>query len=75
MVVDHGGGVLTRYGHMTDDGVLVVVGQQVAAGQQLARVGSAGDSTGCHLHLEVWVDGAAVDPEPFLAARGVSWRA
>lgn len=75
VVVDHGGGVLTRYGHMTDDGVLVVVGQQVAAGQQLARVGSAGDSTGCHLHLEVWVDGAAVDPEPFLAARGVSWRA
>ncbi len=73
VVVDHGGGLVTRYGHMTEDGILVVVGQQVLAGQQLARVGSAGDSTGCHLHFEVVASGAHVDPEPFLAGRGVSW--
>ncbi len=73
VVVDHGGGVLTRYGHMTDDGIVVAVGQPVVAGQQLARVGSAGDSTGCHLHLEVLLDGAQVDPVGFLAARGVGW--
>lgn len=74
IAVDHGGGVVTRYGHMEDDGVLVVVGQAVAAGQQIARVGSAGDSTGCHLHFEVLVDGQPTDPLAFLAGRGSALR-
>jgi hypothetical protein len=69
VVVDHGGGVVTRYGHMHDDGVLVVIGQHVAGGQQIARVGDAGDSTGCHLHFEVLVDGAFTDPLVFLHDR------
>jgi hypothetical protein len=69
IVIDHGGGVVTRYGHMHDDGVLVVVGQPVAGGQQIARVGSAGDSTGCHLHFEVLVDGVFTDPLVFLDGR------
>ena len=69
VVIDHGRGVLTRYGHMHDEGVLVVVGQHVAGGQQIARVGDAGDSTGCHLHFEVLVDGAFTDPLVFLDER------
>jgi murein DD-endopeptidase MepM/ murein hydrolase activator NlpD len=70
IVIDHGAGVVTRYGHMEDDGLLVVVGQPVAAGQQIARIGSNGDSTACHLHFEVLVNGTAVDPVPFLAQEG-----
>jgi hypothetical protein len=74
VVVDHGGGLVTRYAHMEAEDLTVVVGQPVAAGQQIARVGSTGDSTGCHLHFEVLVDGAATDPLPFLAERGVDPR-
>jgi murein DD-endopeptidase MepM/ murein hydrolase activator NlpD len=70
IVIDHGSGVVTRYGHMEDDGLLVVVGQPVAAGQQIARIGSNGDSTACHLHFEVLVNGTPVDPVPFLAEQG-----
>ncbi|MGY1634286.1 M23 family metallopeptidase [Geodermatophilus sp. SYSU D01186] len=71
VVVDHGNGVVTRYAHMEDDDLLVVVGQPVAAGQQVARVGTKGDSTGCHLHFEVLVDGVPTDPVAFLAERGL----
>lgn len=74
VVVDHGEGVVTRYGHMDDEDLVVVVGQPVSAGQQIARVGSTGDSTGCHLHFEVLVDGLAVDPLAFLARHGVDPR-
>ncbi|SFL26933.1 M23 family metallopeptidase [Geodermatophilus ruber] len=74
VVVDHGGGVVTRYAHMEDDDLLVVVGQQVVAGQQIARVGTKGDSTGCHLHFEVLVDGVHTDPLPFLSERGTDLR-
>ncbi len=73
-VVDHGEGLVTRYGHMAADDLLVVVGQPVSAGQQIARVGSAGDSTGCHLHFEVLVDGVPTDPLSFLGERGVAQR-
>jgi hypothetical protein len=74
IVVDHGGGVVTRYAHMENEGVLVTVGQPVTAAQQIARVGTKGNSTGCHLHFEVLLTGAFTDPEPFLAARGVALR-
>ncbi|MBJ7451621.1 MAG: M23 family metallopeptidase, partial [Blastococcus sp.] len=74
VVVDHGGGVVTRYAHMEAEDLTAVVGQPVAAGQQIARVGSSGDSTGCHLHFEVLLDGVATDPLPFLAERGVDPR-
>jgi hypothetical protein len=74
VVVDHGAGVVTRYAHMETEGLTVVVGQPVAAGQQIARVGSTGDSTGCHLHFEVLLDGVATDPLPFLVERGVDPR-
>lgn len=73
VVVDHGGGVLTRYLHSDDDGILVKVGQQVTAGQQIATVGTSGYTTGAHLHFEVSVDGKTIDPIPFLAGHGVTF--
>lgn len=58
------------YGHMFANGIKVKVGQKVTAGQQIAVVGQDGDSTGPHLHFEVWPGGRwggkAVDPMPFL---------
>ncbi|MFZ2178896.1 MAG: M23 family metallopeptidase, partial [Rhodococcus sp. (in: high G+C Gram-positive bacteria)] len=63
----------TVYGHMFDDGVLVKVGDHVSAGQEIGRVGNAGDTTGAHLHFEVWDSGrlpdgvgTAVDPAPWV---------
>jgi murein DD-endopeptidase MepM/ murein hydrolase activator NlpD len=72
VVLDNGGGISTAYGHIVDGGILVSVGQQVSAGQQIAKIGSTGWSTGCHLHFETRVNGSAVDPVPFMAARGIS---
>jgi murein DD-endopeptidase MepM/ murein hydrolase activator NlpD len=64
--IDHGNGLATRYGHMSE--VLVEEGQEVKAGAPLGRLGSTGRSTGPHLHYEVRVDGEPVDPERFLQA-------
>ena len=71
VVIDHGGGVLTRYAHMYDRDVLVTVGTMVSGGTAIGRIGSNGMSTGCHLHLEVQQGGGFIDPAPFLSARGV----
>ncbi len=73
IILDHGQGVTTRYGHMYATGLKVSVGQQVAAGQRIADVGSDGTSTACHLHFEVRTGGVAIDPLDFLAGRGVTW--
>jgi len=70
--LNHGGGVQTAYGHIVNGGFRVSPGQRVSAGQLIALVGSTGNSTGCHTHFEVHVNGATVDPVPFMAARGVS---
>lgn len=72
VILDNGGGISTAYGHVVDGGILVTAGQHVTAGQQIAKIGSTGWSTGCHLHFETRVNGAAVDPVPFMAARGIS---
>ncbi|MEX0153860.1 M23 family metallopeptidase [Microbacterium sp. LMI1-1-1.1] len=71
LAIDHGGGVTTRYLHMYDSGMLANVGDKVKAGQQIARVGSSGGSTACHLHFEVMVNGENIDPEPYMAAVGI----
>ncbi len=70
--VDHGQGVVTRYGHMYDSGLLVRTGDRVAAGQQIGRIGSNGNSTGCHLHFAVQINGGYVDPKAFLDQVGVT---
>jgi murein DD-endopeptidase MepM/ murein hydrolase activator NlpD len=64
--IDHGGGLTTRYGHLST--VSVREGEEVRIGSTLGRVGSTGRSTGPHLHYETRVDGEAVDPLRFLNA-------
>lgn len=60
VVISHGSGTTTLYAHLSRVGVRV--GQWVGAGRRIGRVGSSGTSTGPHLHFEVRVRGAAVDP-------------
>lgn len=65
--VDHGNGYVTRYAHNSQ--LLKHVGDLVRAGTEIAKAGSTGRSTGAHVHLEVWKNGAYVNPAPFLAGR------
>ncbi|WP_163570586.1 M23 family metallopeptidase [Fodinicola feengrottensis] len=67
--IDHGNGVKTRYGHNSK--LLVHEGQKVTAGEVISLVGSTGDSTGPHCHFEVRIDDKAVDPMPWMKARGL----
>jgi murein DD-endopeptidase MepM/ murein hydrolase activator NlpD len=60
VIVDHGGGVSSLYGHVSK--LLVSVGQPVQKGDVIALVGCTGRCTGPHVHFEVRVDGRAVDP-------------
>ncbi len=69
--IDHGEGLVTIYGHMQWDSLVVAVGQQVTAGVPLGAEGSTGVSTGCHLHYEVQKDGQPVSPEIFMASIGL----
>ncbi|MDK8511720.1 M23 family metallopeptidase [Corynebacterium bovis] len=69
--IRHDDGTVTVYGHM--ETIDVSVGQHVTAGQKIAGMGSRGFSTGTHLHFEVHPNGGdAIDPLPWLAARGIS---
>jgi murein DD-endopeptidase MepM/ murein hydrolase activator NlpD len=70
--LDNGGGITTGYGHIINGGILVSIGQHVAPGQQIAKVGSTGASLGCHLHFIVRVNGALTDPLPFMRDRGIT---
>lgn len=64
--IDHGNGLSTRFGHMSK--IEVKVGQHVAIGQTIGRIGSTGRSTGPHLHYETRIDDKPVDPQKFLRA-------
>lgn len=67
VVLEHPGGITTYYAHQSK--VLVVVGQQLARGDQLGLIGSTGRSTGPHLHFEVRFAGIPADPMRYLPAR------
>ena len=64
VIIDHGGGVATLYGHQSRSPS--ASGQVVERGQVIGYVGSTGHSTGPHLHFEVRVNGAPVDPLGYL---------
>lgn len=64
IVIDHGGGIVTLYGHLKN--VMVSEGQQVQAGQLIGCAGSTGNSTGPHLHFEVQVNGNLENPMGYL---------
>ncbi len=64
VIVDHGGGVITLYGHCSS--ILVSEGEKVTVGQEIAKVGSTGRSTGNHLHFEIRVGGEKQNPRNYL---------
>jgi murein DD-endopeptidase MepM/ murein hydrolase activator NlpD len=70
--IQHENGDVTVYGHMQE--ILVQEGQTVKAGEEIAKLGNRGHSTGPHLHFEVHVggiDGEQIDPLPWLSERGI----
>jgi len=60
IVIDHGNGIKTRYGHSSK--LLVKVGDEVEKGQEIMLMGSTGNSTGPHLHFEVLINGSRTNP-------------
>lgn len=62
--VDHGNGLQTWYAHTSK--MYVTPGQQVKAGEIIGAVGSTGNSTGAHLHLEIRINGQAINPQKYL---------
>jgi murein DD-endopeptidase MepM/ murein hydrolase activator NlpD len=69
--VQHTDGTITVYGHVNE--ILAATGTQVHAGDQIATMGNRGQSTGPHLHFEVWINGSQkIDPQGWLAARGIT---
>lgn len=62
--IDHGNGYVTRYAH--NSRLVRQVGDLVRAGQEIAKAGSSGRSTGAHVHFELWQDGVVVNPRKFL---------
>ena len=64
LVIDHGYGVKTRYGHLSE--IFAKLGDRVKRGARVAAVGNTGRSTGPHLHYEVRVNGIPENPRKFI---------
>lgn len=71
IIIDHGGGLQTVYGHATS--IFVTEGQMVKAGDLIGGAGNTGHSFGVHLHLEIHINGVAKDPVPFFKDHGVDF--
>lgn len=71
VLIDHGDGSVTLYGHMQWGSLSVGVGDTVEGGAPLGKEGNTGNSFGCHLHFEVRVNAVAIDPIPFMSDRGI----
>ena len=69
VIINHGGGVKSLYGHMSE--FAVCVGQKVLAGQKIGEIGSTGASTGPHLHLTMYAGGDLIDPLQFYSTSAV----
>ncbi len=69
--VTHDDGVTTGYAHLQNGSLYVRLGQTVATGQLIGRIGNTGGSRGCHLHLETRQNMVAQDPYPFFLNRGI----
>ena len=70
IMIDHGNGYKTLYGHLSYIGVYE--GQAVNQGDAIGQVGSTGNSTGPHLHFEVYAGGSRIDPEQFFSGLVIS---
>ena len=66
VIIQHGDGISTLYGH--GQKVLTQIGAQVQQGDVIMEIGSTGNSTGPHLHFEVRINGATVDPLNYVKA-------
>ena len=64
MAINHGNGLVSRYGHLS--AISVKVGQKVNVRQKIGAVGSTGVSTGPHLHFEVLLNGDFKNPQNYL---------
>jgi len=62
--IDHGNGLVTRYGHNKE--LIVSVGEVVVKGQEIALIGNTGRSTGAHVHYEIIKNGTQIDPLPYV---------
>lgn len=70
--IDHGNGYVTRYAH--NSRLMLRVGDLARVGQQIAKAGSTGRSTGAHVHFEVWENGRVVNPRKFVGNRNAVTR-
>ena len=68
--IDHGNGYMTRYAH--NSAIDTELGARVRAGDDIAKVGSTGRSTGPHCHFEVWLNGRAVNPMAYVKSKRVT---
>ncbi len=71
VMINHGNGLVTLYGH--NSSLTVSQGDVVTRGQQIAKIGSTGNSTGNHCHFEVRVNGSPVSPESYLGVGNIGY--
>ena len=70
VIIDHGGGVVTKYYHLEHGTVSAAAGERVYAGQYIGMMGASGYVTGAHLHFQLEIDGVPVDPAPYIERSG-----